>query len=205
MPIIYNGETFSNGGSATVDLGDGDVNVTEIYASVDGSDPVQVWIRAITCTDLVNWNGWATGGLVNQSGEGTAGAYTGIQCVSGTSTGRANGSISQNISMVNGHVYWLYYGIYSMNGFTVATPLGNRSFGSGTSQVNELVTYTGTSGSQGVNAYYSGSDNTGSAYGRLCNMNIVDLTASFGAGNEPTAQWCATNLGIFNGSKTIIP
>lgn len=201
MPIILNGYTFANGGTAIY----GDTSLSAIQVSIDGGTVVEVWRRSVTCTDLVNWNGWATGGLVNQSGEGTAGVYTGIQCVSGTSTGRANGSISQNINMVNGHVYWLYYGIYSMNGFTVATPLGNRSFGSGTSQVNELVTYTGTSGSQGVNAYYSGSDNTGSAYGRLCNMNIVDLTASFGAGNEPTAAWCVSNLGIFNGSKTVTP
>lgn len=201
MPIILNGDTFANGGTAMY----GDTSLSAIQVSIDGADPVEVWRRSVTCTDLVNWNGWSTGGLVNQGGEGGASYSTGIQCVSGTSTGRTNGSISQNISMVNGHVYWLYYGTYSMNGFTVATPLGNRSFGSGTSQVNELVTYTGTSGSQSVQAYYSGSDNTGSAYGRLCNMNIVDLTASFGAGNEPTAAWCVSNLGIFNGSKTVTP
>lgn len=201
MPIILNGDTFANGGTAMY----GDTSLSAIQVSIDGGTAVEVWRRSVTCTDLVNWNGWSTGGAVNHGGEATAGVYSGIQCVSGTSTGRTNGSISQDISMVNGHVYWLYYGTYSMNGFTVATPLGNRSFGSGTSQVNELVTYTGTTGSQRVQAYYSGPDNTGSAYGRLCNMNIVDLTASFGAGNEPTAAWCVSNLGIFNGSKTVTP
>lgn len=57
MPIIYNGETFSNGGSATVDLGDGEVSLSAIYASVDGSDPVQVWKKEQQFSGgSVNWN-----------------------------------------------------------------------------------------------------------------------------------------------------
>lgn len=43
MPIIYNGETFSNGGSATGNLGNGDVSLSAIQVSIDGGDPVQVW------------------------------------------------------------------------------------------------------------------------------------------------------------------
>ena len=57
MPIILNEETFSNGGTVTLNLGDGDVNVTEIYASVDGSDPVQVWKKEQQFSGgSVNWN-----------------------------------------------------------------------------------------------------------------------------------------------------
>lgn len=31
------------------------------------------------------------------------------------------------------------------------------------------------------------------------------LLNTVGVGNDPTAEWCATNLGIFNGSKTVTP
>lgn len=209
MPIILNEETFSNGGTVTLNLGDGDVNVTEIYASVDGSDPVQVWIRAITCTDLVRWYNWGSGGVthgVNSWGEGGASYANGIQLLSGApSAGVGNGFVQQNVSMVNGHKYWLYFGIYAGDGISVATPFGSYSYRNTTTTVSTVMTYTGTTGNILVSASNTSSDVTSSDYCRLCSMNIVDLTASFGAGNEPTAQWCATNLGIFNGSKTVTP
>lgn len=53
MPIIYNGETFSNGGSATGNLGDGEVSLSSIMVSIDGADPVEVWRRAVTLVNLV--------------------------------------------------------------------------------------------------------------------------------------------------------
>ena len=206
MPIVITGQgTLSNGGTANFVSGGETTSLSSIKVSINGGTAVEVWKKSVTCTDLVKWNGWSTQGSVNTSAEAAAG-LTGIQCISGASSvGQAVGKIYQNISMVNDHKYWLYYGTYSMDGFTVETPLGNASYSSGTQQKSQIVTYTGTSGSKQVAAYYSGSNDTSSAYGRLCNMNIVDLTASFGAGSEPTASWCATNLGIFNGSKTVIP
>lgn len=196
MPIIFNGNTFNNGGTIYF-------NGTSLSSVYFGE--TEVWKRSVTCTDLVNWNGWSTGGAVNQGAEGTAGAYTGSQMVSGTSTGRSNGRMYQNISMVAGHKYWLFFGTYTIDRTAVNTPLGNFSFGNGSQTTSQIVTYTGSTGSAQVSASYAGSDNTGSSYSRLCSMNIVDLTASFGSGNEPTAQWCQTNLGIFNGSKTVTP
>lgn len=57
MPIIFNGETFSNGGTVTLNLGDGDVSLSAILASVDGSDPVQVWKKEQQFSGgSVNWN-----------------------------------------------------------------------------------------------------------------------------------------------------
>ena len=32
---------------------------------------------------------------------------------------------------------------------------------------------------------------------------LIDLTAAFGAGNEPTQEWCDTNIEYFAGNKTI--
>lgn len=34
-------------------------------------------------------------------------------------------------------------------------------------------------------------------------LMVVDLTATFGSGNEPTAAWCDANIPYFTGSKTI--
>lgn len=202
MPIVLNGDTFDNGGTAMF----GNTELSSIQVSLNGAEPVEVWKRSITVTDLVRWTSWNKQGAVNQGAEGNAGASTGLQIVSGVSSaGRAPGKASQTISMINGHKYWLYYGTYTMNSTSVVTPLGNKTLGSGTQTTNEVVTYTGATGNREVSAAYSGSDDTGSAYSRLCSMNIVDLTAAFGAGNEPTASWCNTNIGIFDGSKTITP
>jgi hypothetical protein len=32
---------------------------------------------------------------------------------------------------------------------------------------------------------------------------LIDLTAAFGAGNEPTQEWCDTNIKYFAGNTTI--
>ncbi|MBE6161808.1 MAG: hypothetical protein E7158_06290 [Firmicutes bacterium] len=34
-------------------------------------------------------------------------------------------------------------------------------------------------------------------------IGMVDLTEAFGAGNEPTQQWCDENIEYFDGSTTI--
>lgn len=207
MPIKITGQgTLANGGTAYFVSGGNTVSLSSIKVSIDGGSAVEVWRKSVTCTDLVKWNGWDTEGSVNFGEESEASITNGIQCVSGTSSvGQPVGKVYQSISMVKSHKYWFYLGIASMDGFTVTSPLGNKSLSSGSHQYSEVVTYSGSTGSKEVSAYYSGSNNTSSAYGRLCNMNIVDLTASFGTGNEPTASWCATNLGIFNGSKTVTP
>lgn len=56
MPIILNDETFSNGGTVTLNLGDGDVSLSAIQVSIDGADSVEVWRRAVTLTNLVGSN-----------------------------------------------------------------------------------------------------------------------------------------------------
>ena len=36
------------------------------------------------------------------------------------------------------------------------------------------------------------------------NFIAIDLTKAFGAGNEPSKEWCDANIEYFDGSKTII-
>lgn len=44
------------------------------------------------------------------------------------------------------------------------------------------------------------SDTTSGLYAYYTNVLLVDLTASFGAGNEPELEWCNENIGYFDGS-----
>lgn len=48
---------------------------------------------------------------------------------------------------------------------------------------------------------YGGSDAVQECYGD--GVLLVDLTATFGAGNEPTQAWCDTNLDYFDGTKIL--
>lgn len=205
MPIILNGDTFANGGTAMY----GDTSLSAIQVSIDGADPVEVWRRSVTCTDLVRWYNWGSSGVtngVNSVGEGSASYANGIQLVSGApSAGVSNGVVTQTVSMTNGHIYWLYYGYYALDGISIQTPFATNSYSHNTGTISRLYTYSGSTGNATVRVANTSSDVTSSDYCRLCSMNIVDLTASFGSGNEPTAAWCVSNLGIFNGSKTVTP
>jgi hypothetical protein len=40
-------------------------------------------------------------------------------------------------------------------------------------------------------------------YSYTDNLILIDLTAAFGAGNEPTKEWCDANIPYFEGSTTI--
>lgn len=200
MPIIFNGTTFNNGGTILF-------NGTSLSAVKFGN--TQVWQRSVTCTDLCQWYQWSKSGNVNganQWGEGAVAYNTGIQILSGApSSGLPAGTISQNVYMTNGHKYWVYYGYYAIGGLGVTTPFGYNNYYQASGTVSNVLTYSSASGNKAIGAANTSSDVTASDYGRLCSMNIVDLTASFGSGKEPTAQWCESNLGIFNGSKTVIP
>lgn len=44
---------------------------------------------------------------------------------------------------------------------------------------------------------------SGNAYLYVTQLLFVDLTAAFGAGYEPSKEWCDANISFFNGTKTI--
>lgn len=48
---------------------------------------------------------------------------------------------------------------------------------------------------------FEGMDSNTIAY--IDDAMLIDLTAAFGAGNEPTQEWCDTNIEYFSGNKTI--
>lgn len=49
--------------------------------------------------------------------------------------------------------------------------------------------------------YDHGTGGTGTMY--YDGLMLIDLTAAFGAGNEPDQEWCDKNIEYFNGTKTI--
>lgn len=188
---------------------------TKIKKIFLGSTPIKkvfvgstrVFTSEITVTDLCKWYQWSSSGNcngVNQWGEGGVAYNTGIQILSGApSAGLPAGVIAQNVSMVNGHKYWVYYGYYAIGGLGITTPFGYTNYAQASGTYSQVLTYSSASGNNSIGAGNTSGDVTASDYGRLCSMNIVDLTACFGSGDEPTASWCESNLGIFNGTKTV--
>lgn len=49
--------------------------------------------------------------------------------------------------------------------------------------------------------YDHGTGGTGTMY--YDGLMLIDLTAAFGAGNEPDKEWCDENIEYFNGTKTV--
>lgn len=178
---------------------------TKIKKAYVGS--TRVFASEVEAVDLVKWYGWSQAGNcngVNSWGEAGTSYANGLRILSGASTaGLSAGRVWQNISMIKGHKYWLYFGYYSIGGMAINTPIGNYSYSQKNGTISTVVTYSGTTGNAQVYVANTSSDDTASDYCRLCSMNIVDLTACFGSGDEPTAAWCASNLGIFNGTKTV--
>lgn len=210
MPITITGQgTLQNGGTANFVLNGATTSLSSIRVSINGGTAVEVWKKSVTCTDLCQWYQWSKSGNVNGANEwaeGTVAYNTGIQILSGApSSGLPAGNIAQNVYMTNGHKYWVYYGYYAIGGLGITTPFGYTNYASTNGTYSHVLTYSSASGNKSIGAGNTSGDVTASDYGRLCSMNIVDLTASFGSGKEPTASWCETNLGIFNGSKTVIP
>ena len=210
MPIAITGQgTLQNGGTANFVLNGATTSLSSIRVSINGGTAVEVWKKSVTCTDLIKWYNWSKSGNcngVNTNEEAEVAYYNGIQILSGVpSAGLSNGQVWQSITMTNNHKYWLYFGAYVLDGLSVSTPLASYNYRAEQPTVSTVITYTGSSGSRTITVANTSTDVTASDYSRLCFMNIVDLTASFGSGKEPSASWCATNLGIFNGSKTVIP
>jgi len=55
----------------------------------------------------------------------------------------------------------------------------------------------------GNNWYIRNFIRNSNAYSYTDNLILVDLTATFGAGNEPDLTWCNNNIGYFEGNATV--
>ena len=164
-----------------------------------------------TITNLVvngsfenGFDGWTIVGSASSWGiaqipvHGTYGAYR-----------KASGSqvnyLSQNIYWEEGHVYYYFASANSvtsqtfmadvlLKGGTIYFTTGPSSFYKGSSLF--VPNFTGNN-TISVN-FASTTDNINTDA-----VGVVDLTAAFGAGNEPSKEWCDANINYFDGSIVV--
>ncbi len=125
----------------------------------------------------------------------------GILWLIGTDVGN---TWSPSTSLVQGHTYYFSssYGDFgdANMGVTLSFPAFNINDQRGASadihvETSKLHTFTGTSGNYSFtyrNAYV-GANISGNG-GYVYYIDIYDLTEAYGAGNEPTLEWCNQNL-----------
>lgn len=117
--------------------------------------------------------------------------------------------LSQPISVVNGHLYYMRgrghtngyaataqtiaFDFYLSGGFRTSVAPGEIKL------LSQILKFDGTTGIHDFNVNFDQS----TEWTYLDGMLIVDLTASFGMGNEPSLEWCDVNLDYFDGSKLI--
>ena len=116
-------------------------------------------------------------------------------------------SVSQYVNLVSNHQYYMFirFGDYFdanaggpiiFNAFGIYADCNEaNSWNNWISLVDGVYAFGGTSGSYPCTFQwlYTGTDYSGH-YCSLFAMDIFDLTAAFGAGNEPDLSWCRTNL-----------
>lgn len=130
-------------------------------------------------------------------------------CLTGTtSTGEVTAHHSTKIPLISSHTYYVSYWYYK----TVAAPSTNAywpiaepAFATQTvSTVNAWVRYgdvksrsTFEDGTYEMRVDFNNVNLAGSMY--FDGLMLIDLTAAFGAGNEPDATWCNANIPYFTG------
>lgn len=115
--------------------------------------------------------------------------------------------LQQRIYWEQGHIY--YYCVYGISdGYqTIACDVENVN---GTYFAFMANPRSWTKGSSYFTQSFSGYKNISINYGATTNTSyvddicIVDLTEAFGKGNEPSKEWCDSNINYFNGSTTVI-
>lgn len=111
----------------------------------------------------------------------------------------------QSINWTQNHKYYYFAYGYCTTQQTLACDVTNRGNGFKISVGNKQWTKGGNvftanfSGSNTISINYA--ESTGYVY--VDGITVVDLTAAFGAGNEPDSTWCSQNIDYFDGSKTI--
>lgn len=118
--------------------------------------------------------------------------------------------VAQSIHFIEGHKY--YYFLYGYTNSTTSQRIGNDVNSRENSNitfnvikhlgwVKGSVIYT-SQNTEDRNISINASVTTDKTY--VDGVGVIDLTAAFGEGNEPTKEWCDENIDYFNGTKTIL-
>lgn len=138
----------------------------------------------------------------------------GYKMTGNTSSWEVLANNGSSIPMTNTHIYYVrwyvyhegaagttgcYFGIAEPN-FIEGVSLGPANQWNMISAVNNRSSFS--SGSQGFRLDYNNSKNATSVW--FDGVMLIDLTATFGSGNEPTKEWMDENVPFFEGTKNIV-
>jgi hypothetical protein len=129
-----------------------------------------------------------------------------------TSSGEVYFANLTNVNMVQNHIYYTRCELYQTSsvcsGMQAYWPQAEPNMGSASvSETNKWVkcsfraSRTNWSGSQ--NFRFDIENIVAPNYVYLDGAMLVDLTEAFGSGNEPSVEWCNSNIKYFEGTKTI--
>lgn len=177
----------------------------------------------VTVTDMIQYDGSSLGGwnltqgqlfqLHPEREDNPNYGYTGIvlQCFG---LMLEPSRIQHPLNLQANHQYWVFgkigeFGnsngnmILEIPGFFHIESYWNEL--SGTAEVNSVYNNTFAQNTFAIAQTNGAGPNINGLHGQLYHLQVVDLTASFGAAgvNIPDAEWLRNNLGVFNGSKTV--
>lgn len=152
--------------------------------------------------------GWSGGSY--DTAHALFGAYS-YKMTGTASTAEVLANHSGNISMVSGHIYYVrwyvyhegapgstgcYFGIWEPS-MQDGMPLGPAG------QWNRISIRNSRpqSGSQGIRFDYNNGNQAGVVW--FDGAMLIDLTAAFGSGSEPSKEWCDANIPDFTDTATV--
>lgn len=159
--------------------------------------------------------GWNTStNVVYDSSIKKYGNYS-LKITGTTSTREVYNSATTTMALDNTHKYYVRYEIYHTGApgtvgfyFPIAEPYFFEGVALSTankwniiSNVNTRSDFSSTS-SASYRVDYNNNNSAGVVY--FDGLMVVDLTETFGAGNEKSKEWCDTNIPFFEGTKDII-
>lgn len=129
-----------------------------------------------------------------------------------TSSGEVYFANSTNVNMIQNHIYYACCELYQTSsvcsGMQAYWPQTEPNMGTASvSETNKWVkcgfraSRTNWSGSQ--NFRFDIENIVAPNYVYLDGAMLIDLTEAFGSGNEPSVEWCNSNIKYFEGTKTI--
>ena len=186
----------------------------DTYASVGiGKDLTQ--LSSYNLINLVSNSGfesgltsWSTSGTSNSATSTTYLKKEGNKSILFTTTSNDENKLSQTVSLKKDHKYYLSEDIY-LNDDSGSISVSDNSTNYASIDFNTLrikrwnqassIFEIDTQGNYNLNIINSNSIN--SIY--VDNVILIDLTDTFGAGNEPNLKWCNSNISYFDTTKTI--
>lgn len=118
--------------------------------------------------------------------------------------------IAQSIHFIEGHKYYYFLSGYtnSTTSQRISSDVNSRSNSNITFDITKQVGWVKGSviytseATEDRNISINCAVTTDKTY--VDGVGVIDLTDAFGAGNEPTKEWCDENIDYFNGTKTIV-